>query len=149
MENVKVTNAYIANLTVKCIDTLVQYATETDGADAEEVREKILKIAANANKPKPKTHGDSITFKQNVNLFEKYVRPYLAEHEMATARQIAENVDGLPVNANGRTTTQKVHGILSAALTTNRVELVDADSATAFKKSHKISDKACKVYRLC
>lgn len=149
MENIKVTNAYVANLAVKCIDTLVQYAAETDGADAEEVREKIVKIAANANKPKPKTHGDSITFKQNVGLFEKYIRPYLADNEMATARQIAENVDGLPVNANGRTTTQKVHGILTAALTTNKVELVGKDDAAAFKKAHKITDKACKVYRLC
>lgn len=117
------------------------------GIDATEGMETFNKMLA-ALEPKPRKHEDSVTYRQNVALFEKAVRPWLAEKGMATARQIAENVDGLPVNADGKTTTQKVHGILRAALNTKSVEFVPDDAAKAFKKDHKITDKQCKVYQL-
>lgn len=117
------------------------------GIDPTEGAEAFAKMVA-GTATKPRKHEDSITYRQNIALFEKAVRPWLAERGMATARQIAENVDGLPVNADGKTTTQKVHGIMRAALSTKAVGFVPEEEAKAFKKANKISDKACKVYKL-
>lgn len=117
------------------------------GIDPTEGAEAFAKLVT-STASKPRKHEDSITFRQNLALFEKAVRPYLAEKGMATARQIAEDVDGLPVNADGKTTTQKVHGILRAALNAQKVVLVADDKAKEFKKANKISDKQCKVYAL-
>lgn len=117
------------------------------GIDPTEGAEAFAKMVA-STASKPRKHEDSVTYRQNLALFEKAVRPWLAEKGMATARQIAEGVDGLPVNADGKTTTQKVHGILRAALNTKSVEFVPDDAAKAFKKDHKITDKQCKVYQL-
>lgn len=117
------------------------------GIDTTEGAESFAKMLA-STETKPRKHEDSITYRQNIALFEQRVKPWLAEVGMATARQIAENVDGLPVNADGKTTTQKVHGILRAALNTKSVEFVPDDAAKAFKKDHKITDKQCKVYQL-
>ena len=110
-------------------------------AIAEHVNVPEVLAAAGIDTPKPRKHEDSITFRTNLALFEKAVRPWLAEKGMATARQIAEGVDGLPVNADGKTTTQKVHGILRAALNAQKVVLVADDAAKEFKKANKISDK--------
>lgn len=117
------------------------------GIDPTEGAEAFAKMVA-GTATKPRKHEDSITYRQNLALFEQRVKPWLAEVGMATARQIAENVDGLPVNADGRTTTQKVHGIMRAALNTKAVGFVPEEEAKAFKKANKISDKACKVYQL-
>lgn len=117
------------------------------GIDPTEGAEAFAKMVA-GTATKPRKHEDSITYRQNLALFEQRVKPWLAQHGMATARQIAENVDGLPVNADGKTTTQKVHGIMRAALSTKAVEFVPEEEAKTFKKANKISDKACKVYKL-
>lgn len=117
------------------------------GIDPTEGAESFAKMVA-GTATKPRKHEDSITYRQNLALFEQRVKPWLAQHGMATARQIAENVDGLPVNADGKTTTQKVHGIMRAALNTKAVGFVPEEEAKAFKKANKISDKACKVYQL-
>lgn len=145
MENIKATRHNILTAIAENVNMAEVFAAA--GIDPTEGAEAFAKLVA-STASKPRKHEDSITFRQNLALFEKAVRPYLAEKGMATARQIAEGVDGLPVNANGRTTTQKVHGILKTALTQKAVEMVDAEDAKAFKKAHKITDKACKVYKL-
>ena len=63
------------------------------GIDPTEGAETFNKMVA-STASKPRKHEDSITFRTNLSLFEKAVRPWLADKGMATARQIAENVDG-------------------------------------------------------
>lgn len=145
MEQIKATRRNILTAIQEHVNMAEVFAAA--GIDPTEGAEAFAKMVA-STATKPRKHEDSVTYRQNVALFEKAVRPWLAEKGMATARQIAENVDGLPVNADGKTTTQKVHGILRAALNAQKVVLVADDAAKAFKKDHKISDKACKVYKL-
>lgn len=145
MEQIKATRRNILtaiNEHVNMADIFI--AANIDPTEGAEAFAKMLAGTA----PKPRKHEDSITFRTNLALFEKAVRPWLAEKGMATARQIAEDVDGLPVNADGKTTTQKVHGILRAALSQKVVEIVSEESAKEFKKANKISDRQCKVYKL-
>ena len=145
MEQVKATRHNILTAIAENVNLAEVFAAA--GIDATEGTEAFAKMVA-GTATKPRKHENSVTYRQNVALFEKAVRPWLAEKGMATARQIAENVDGLPVNADGKTTTQKVHGILRAALNAQKVVLVGDDAAKDFKKANKISDKQCKVYAL-
>lgn len=145
MENIKATRRNVLTAIAEHVN--VPEVLAAAGIDTAEGMETFNKMVA-GTAPKPRKHEDSITFRTNLALFEKAVRPWLADKGMATARQIAENVDGLPVNADGKTTTQKVHGILRAALNAQKVVLVADDAAKEFKKANKISDKQCKVYKL-
>lgn len=145
MEQVKATRHNILTAIAENVNLAEVFAAA--GIDPTEGAEAFAKMVA-STASKPRKHEDSVTYRQNLALFEKAVRPWLAEKGMATARQIAEGVDGLPVNADGKTTTQKVHGILRAALNAQKVVLVGDDAAKDFKKANKISDKQCKVYSL-
>lgn len=145
MEQIKATRRNILTAISEHVNMAEVFAAAN--IDPTEGAEAFAKMLA-GTAPKPRKHEDSITFRTNLALFEKAVRPWLAEKGMATARQIAEGVDGLPVNADGKTTTQKVHGILRAALSQKVVEIVGEEDAKAFKKANKISDKQCKVYKL-
>lgn len=145
MEQIKTTRRNILTAIAENVNMSEVFAAA--GIDPTEGAEAFAKMVA-STASKPRKHEDSVTYRQNLALFEKAVRPWLAEKGMATARQIAENVDGLPVNADGKTTTQKVHGILRAALNAQKVVMVADDAAKAFKKEHKITDKNCKVYKL-
>lgn len=146
MENIKATRRNVTAAILANVDNIAPIFID-NGMELSEVR-TTLENMAKSFVPKVRERTDSITYRQNKAMFEQRIRPYLAEVGMATARQIAENVEGLPVNADGKTTTQKVHGILTAALTDGVVVLVGDDDAKAFKKANKISDKACKVYQL-
>lgn len=145
MEQVKATRHNILVAIQENVNLAEVFAAA--GIDTTEGAESFAKMVA-GTATKPRKHEDSVTYRQNVALFEKAVRPWLADKGMATARQIAEGVNGLPVNADGKTTSQKVHGILRAALNAQKVVLVADDKTKEFKKEHKISDKQCKVYAL-
>lgn len=145
MEQIKATRHNILTAIAENVNIAEVFAAA--GIDPTEGAEAFAKMVA-STASKPRKHEDSVTYRQNLALFDKAVRPWLAEKGMATARQIAEGVDGLPVNADGKTTTQKVHGIMRAALNAQKVVMVGDDAAKEFKKANKISDKQCKVYSL-
>lgn len=146
MEQQKATRRNVTAAILANLDNIAPIFAE-NGMELAEVR-TTLENMAKSFVPKVRERTDSITYRQNIKYFENCVKPYLAKTGLATARMIAENAEGLPVNADGKTTTQKVHGILTTALSTGAVEMVDAEDAKAFKKANKITDKACKVYKL-
>ena len=118
------------------------------GIDPTAGREKFEKILTSFT-PKPRKPGDSVTFKQNVKYFDTLIKPYFEQHNgTVTAAQIAADVDGLPTNAEGKTSTQKVNGILRTALTSGRISMLSKDDAKAWLKEHGIKGNVCAVYAL-
>ena len=93
--------------TIAAIDLTDAFtAAGIDPAAGSEVLAKFVKQL----EPKRSTGEDSITRKRNRKLFEEVVRPYLEQHpEGVTAALVAEGCEGLPVSAEGKTTTQTAH----------------------------------------
>lgn len=94
---------------------------------------KYLKSLA----PKPKT-GDSATKRRNERIFTERVAPFLAQHaDGVTAAMVAECVDGLPVGASGKVTTQAAATILRTGVGMGGASVLDKAAAKAWHKAHK------------
>lgn len=112
------------------------------GIDPEAADEIIQKLV-DQTAPKPKVHGTSAAHKRNLALFRERVAPYMELVGGATtAADIAHNVDGLPIGAQGVVTTQAVTAILRAGMTENAITLMDNETAAGWRKEHKVKGKA-------
>lgn len=90
--------------------------------------------------PKRSTGEDSITRKRNRKLFEEVVRPFLEQHpEGVTAALVAEGCEGLPVSAEGKTTTQTASAILRVGVAEGGATVLDKAAAKEWHKAHKNS----------
>lgn len=97
------------------------------------VLDKLLKSVA----PKPKT-GDSATKRRNERIFTERVSPFLAQHpDGVTAAMVAECVNGLPVGASGKVTTQAAATILRTGVGMGGASVLDKSAAKAWHKAHK------------
>lgn len=111
-------------------------AAGIDPAAGSEVLAKFVKQL----EPKRSTGEDSITRKRNRKLFEEVVRPYLEQHpEGVTAALVAEGCEGLPVSAEGKTTTQTASAILRVGVAEGGATVLDKADAKEWHKAHKNS----------
>ena len=106
------------------------------GIDPTAGREKYEKILTSFT-PKPKT-GDSAAKRRNERIFTERVAPYLAQHpDGVTAAMVAECVDGLPIGASGKVTTQAAATILRTGVSMGGASVLDKAAAKAWHKAHK------------
>lgn len=111
-------------------------AADIDPNAAHEVLDKMLKQL----EPKKSTGEDSAVKIRNRNLFNNVVRPFLESHpEGVTAALVAEGCEGLPVSAEGTTTTQTASAILRLGVSEGGAAVLAKDEAKAWHKAHKNS----------
>lgn len=111
-------------------------AAEIDPAAGREVLGKLMKSL----EPKKSTGEDSAVKIRNRNLFNSVVRPFLEQHpEGVTAAIVAEGCEGLPVSAEGTTTTQTASAILRLGVAEGGATVLPKDEAKAWHKAHKNS----------
>lgn len=100
---------------------------------AADVIDKLLKSVT----PKPKT-GDSAAKRRNERIFTERVSPFMQQHaDGVTAAMVAECVDGLPVGASGKVTTQAAATILRTGVAMGGASVLDKASAKTWHKAHK------------